>query len=130
MEVKKTEKHKYAAYFNKATEFYYEMKHAETEGKWNAACLNAIHCAISCGDAVSTFFLGRRSSGQRHEDAALLIRETKLPGSEEKAKQFLDVIRLKNLVEYEADEAGENETRKLTKQTERIYAWAKQQLHA
>ena len=92
------------------------------------ASLTAIHCTISCGDALSVF-LGKRYAGQRHEEAVNLLKETRLPNCTEKSNQFLDVIRLKSLVEYQDDEPTENEARRLVLQARRFYQWAKQQLN-
>ncbi|MBI2445704.1 hypothetical protein HYV43_04920 [Candidatus Micrarchaeota archaeon] len=123
------EKHKHAAFLNKAHEFYDEMKHAESERNWSAASLNGIHCMISTADALCTYYLGKRSAGFKHEDAAWLVGQTGLPNCTEKAKQFLDVIRLKNLVEYEADEPTENQALQIVKQVTRFYEWAVQQIN-
>lgn len=104
------------------------MKNAEQNHDWNLASLNAIHCTISCADAITTFYLGKHAAGQRHEDVIVLLKQTRLPGVEEKAKQLLDVLALKTLVEYEPEEPTENEARTMIKQAERIYAWTQSNL--
>ena len=126
----KIPKERYSTYLSKARDFYDAMKNAEEEENWNAAALSAIHCIISSNDALTTFFLELRSVGQKHEDALQLLKQTKLPGVEEKAKQFLDVLSLKNLVEYEASEPSENQAMQMIKQAERFYGWVKQNLPA
>ena len=128
MKTRKIPKERFSTYLSKAQDFYSMMKNSEEEENWNAAALAAIHCIISCSDALTTFYLEIRSTGQKHEDAAHLLKQTKLPGVEEKTKQFLDVLSLKNLVEYEAGEPSENQARQMIKQTERFYAWARQYL--
>ncbi len=122
------EKHKYRAFWDKADELYSLMKYAESEGKWNAASVNAIHCAICASDALCTYFLGRRSAGQRHEDAAAVIKDTRLPDAGEKAKQFLDITNLKNLIEYSDGVLSEKNAKKIVLQTERFYSWVKTNL--
>jgi len=122
------DKHKYAQYLRKASSFYQGMKKAEENEDWNLAALNAIHCVISSADAVTTFYLGQHSAGQRHEDVIALLGQTRLPGIEEKARQILDVLRLKTLVEYEPEEPTENEARAMAKQAERIFKWARDSL--
>ncbi len=104
------------------------MKQAEEDGNWNLACLNAIHCAISSVDAVTTFYLKQRSAGQRHEDAAALLQQTGVPQAKETARQLLDILSRKNLVEYDAEEPTETNARNTIKQTEKIYTWAKTNL--
>lgn len=52
------------------------MRAAVETGDLNLAALNAIHCAISCSDAVCVKFLGERPAGQSHEDSARLLEKT------------------------------------------------------
>ena len=128
VQTRKIEKHKYLAYLHKAESFCRSMEKAESEEDWNAASLNAIHCAISSSDAVTTYLLGERSAGQRHEDAADILKRTGLPDASEKAQQFLSIIHQKTLVEYEAEEPAESDARQIIKQTRRFHNWAKQLL--
>ncbi len=121
-------KEKFRAYFHKAEEFYSLMKRSMDDEKWNGASLCAVHCAISSFDALTVYHLGVRSAGQRHEDVVKLVRQTGIAGSEEKIKQFLDVVRLKNLVEYDADEPSEGESRRACLQSERLFLWVKSNL--
>lgn len=86
--VRKLEKRLHEAYWRKAKSFYAAMKQAEEAGELNAACLNAIHCAISCADAVTTFYLGERSAGQRHEDVVVLLKRAGMPEAQEKAARY------------------------------------------
>lgn len=124
----RVEKHKSDNYWSKATEFFTFMKKAEEEEQWSAASLNAIHCAISTVDAVTVATLCERSKSQKHDDASLLLVKTSLPACAEKAKQFRDIISLKNFVEYDSEEITESEALRICMQAERIYKWAKQHL--
>lgn len=126
IQTRKIEKHKHAAYMHKAVSFCRGMENAVAEENWNGASLNAIHCAISSSDAVTACLLGERPASQRHEDAAALLEKTGLPEAKEKARQFLDIIQLKTLIEYEPDEPTEAQARQLIKQTQRFHQWAKQ----
>ncbi len=101
------------------------MKLAEEGEEWNAACLNAIHCTISSADAVTVFYLGLRSTGQGHEEAAKLLAKTGLESANEKIRQFSDVLRLKTMVEYETEEPTEKEARRIITQANRFHQWAK-----
>lgn len=56
------------------------------------------------------------------------MRRTGLPEAQEKARQLLDVLQLKTLVEYEPEEPTENEARTMLKQAERFFQWAKNSL--
>ncbi len=118
----------YRVYWGKAREFFDAMKTAEEAEDWNAAALNAIHCAISSVDALNVRYQGKRSAGQRHEDAVYLLKQSGLSGVDEKVKQFQDVLRLKTLVEYEPDEPSENETKQILRQASRLYEWVRNHL--
>ncbi|MBI3588221.1 HEPN domain-containing protein [Candidatus Micrarchaeota archaeon] len=126
VQVRKIDGHKYAAYLHKAISFFQSMEAAEAEENWNGASLAAVHCAISSCDAVTTYFLGERSAGQRHEDAASLLKKINNPEMQEKARQFLSIIDRKTLIEYEPDEPSESEARQIIKQAQRFHNWAKQ----
>lgn len=125
---RKVERHKHEVFLRKAESFRNEMKRAEEASEWNAACLNAIHCAISSADALAVFYLGERSASQSHEDAAEIVRRTGLPEAQEKSRQLLDILQLKTLVEYEPEEPTEKEARTMLKQSERFFQWAKNSL--
>lgn len=126
MRTKPVEKRKHAVYLEKASEFHEAMLHALEQLEWNAVALNAVHCAISSVDCVTVYVFGQRCAGERHEDASQLLEQTRLPDAEEKAKQLLSVLSLKNTVEYYDEEASENEARLAAKQATRLYEWAKQ----
>lgn len=122
------EKRHYADYLKKSEEFFQGLKEAVQAGRWNAVGLNAIHCVISASDALTTYHLQQRSASDRHQDAAYLLNKLPLPGASEKTKQFLDVLNLKNKVEYQYTLTSEKEALQLAKQAERFYAWAKSHL--
>ena len=54
-------------------DFYEIMLKARDTGNWTAVGLNAVHCAISCCDAMLTFHLGIRSAGEDHMQAVELL---------------------------------------------------------
>lgn len=122
------DKHHYSDYLRKGEEFFQGLKEAVQAGRWNAAGLNAVHCVISASDALTAYYLGQRSISSRHQDAAQLIKRLPLSGTAEKAKQFLDVLNLKNKVEYGFHLTSEKEAVAMAKQAERFYAWAKENL--
>ena len=67
------EKNDYKVFLKKAKDFYDIMLKARDTENWTAVGLNAVHCAISCCDAISTFHLGIRSAGQDHIQAFDLL---------------------------------------------------------
>lgn len=61
------DKQKYVGYVKKAENSLRISKIALKEGAYDAAVMNAVHSAISALDALTTYSLGKRSSGQ-HAD--------------------------------------------------------------
>lgn len=127
-EFAEVEKHHYAEYLQKAEEFFRGVNQAIQVGDWNRVGLDAIHCVISASDALCAYHLGKRSTSERHQDAAKLIQRLPLSSISEKSKQFLEVLNLKNKFEYQHHLTREKEAMQLAKQTERFYWWAKANL--
>jgi len=112
-------------YFKKASEFFHSMQNALQAEEWNAAGLNAVHCAISACDAVLVFYTEQRSAGSDHEAAANLLESL---GNVSDAKQKADTLRKilheKHLIEYEDRSIPQRDAAELAKLTERFYRWA------
>ncbi len=124
------EKNDYKIFLKKAKDFYEVMLNAHDTGNWTALGLNAVHCAISCCDAMLTFHLGIRLAGEDHMQAVdLLIR---LPSATEdgEAINFKRIIAKKNLIAYENREFRQTEARDILKLTERFYRWTTLKLPA
>lgn len=124
LRVERVEHAKSAIYLRKADEFGAAMAQAAAAKNWNAVGLNAIHAVISATDALTSFHLGKRSRSQDHEDVILLLRELPLQDVSAKASQALEVLRLKNKVEYEARLFEEEEAHVVQLRAERFLAWA------
>ena len=122
------EEERYNIYWKKAKEFYQIMKFAEDKELWIGAGLLGIHCAISLCDALTTFYLGARSRSEKHQDVVVLLKKIKVKNIDEKIKQVLSILSVKNLVEYEAREFKESDSRKIIIQVERLYVWVSQLL--
>ena len=119
------------SYLNKAKEFYLSMIDEHQAGRWNAAGLAAVHCAISASDAVLGKIANVRSAGHDHSDVLALLRE-KVKGighSERTGEQVARLSRIlgqKNLIEYESREFRRPECESLVKDVGRYFEWAKQ----
>ena len=95
------------------------------KGDWDAAGLNAVHCAISASDAVLVFTQGIRSASSRHDDSALLLESmVRAPGTKNAVSQLKRLVAKKNLVEYEERIFRESEARDAAKSASRFLAWA------
>ncbi|MFQ5561264.1 MAG: hypothetical protein ACE5FU_11865, partial [Nitrospinota bacterium] len=64
-------------YLKKADECFNAAQHSLQEREWNASAINAIHCCITACDAMCVYFLGKRHSGESHNDAAALFKTIK-----------------------------------------------------
>ncbi|OIN96766.1 hypothetical protein AUJ66_05275 [Candidatus Desantisbacteria bacterium CG1_02_38_46] len=61
-------------------------------------------------------------------DIVVLLKKIKVKNIDEKIKQVLSILSVKNLVEYEAREFRGSDSRKIIIQVERLYVWVNQLL--
>ena len=124
------EKNDYKIFLNKAKDFYDIMLKARDTENWTAVGLNAVHCAISCCDAMLTFHSGIRSAGDEHMQAVDLL--MRLPSTTEDgiANTFKRIIAKKNRIAYENREFRQIEAIDILKLAERFYRWTTSKLPA
>jgi hypothetical protein len=114
----------YHTYRKKAKEFLHSMEAALERREWNAAGLNAVHCAISAADTLTVMYAGVRSAGDDHHDAAFLLEQhVKDKDAGPKAKTLAKIIDYKYLAAYEDREITEPEAMELAKITTRFFDW-------
>ncbi|WKT57918.1 HEPN domain-containing protein [Candidatus Nitrosotenuis chungbukensis] len=114
------DKGKYAGYLAKAEKSLKVSKIALREGAYDAAVMNAVHSAINALDALTTYFLGKRSSGQ-HANPPSLTKSILTPQEQDDIeKQYKSLIRLKNASEYQPDMMKPKEAENSIKVAERI----------
>lgn len=112
-------------YLRKAQQFSRAMLESLDNGDWDAAGLNAVHCAISASDAVLVFTQGLRSASSKHDDSAMLLESmVKAPGTKNAVSQLKRLVAKKNLIEYEERMFRESEARDAVKNASRLLAWA------
>lgn len=118
----------YRTYLKKAGEFLDAMNAALNSGGWDAAGLNAAHCAISATDALLVQRAGLRSAGESHAEAVELFE--RYWGSEQdgKAGSLRKILACKHLAAYEDREMIESEAREVAKITQRFFEWAQSRL--
>ena len=115
----------YANYLKRAKECFNASENSLKFQEWNAAAINAIHCCISSCDAMCVYFLGKRHSGESHNDAAALFKTIK--HTEEfkiNANRIVRVLRMKNMAEYEERLVYKAEAEKIFKDCERFLLFA------
>jgi HEPN domain-containing protein len=119
-------------YLKKAEEFYDSEIENYEKNRWNACVVSAIHCAISCCDSLTVFYLGFRHAGERHEDAAELLKQTDIAKNEldNQLKHFYVLISIKNSAEYEERLMFQDDAERAKKACERLFSWTKGKLSA
>lgn len=122
------EKNDYKIFLKKAKDFYEIMLKARDTGNWTAVGLNAVHCAISCCDAMLTFHLGIRSAGEDHMQAVDLLMRLPPALEDGQANAFKRIIAKKNLIAYENREFRQTEAIDILKLAERFYSWTTSKL--
>lgn len=123
-------KNDYKIFLGKAKDFYEVMLNARDTENWTAVGLNAVHCAISCCDAMLTFHLGIRSSGEDHMQAVDLLLRLPPDIEEGEGNTFKMIIVKKNIIAYECREFRQTEAIDILKLAERFYRWTASKLPA
>lgn len=119
----------YSNYFQRAEECLHAARHSLQEREWNASAINAIHSCIAACDAMCVYFLGKRHSGDSHNDAAALFKTIKNADEyNTNATRVLRILRMKNMAEYEERLVHKSEAERITKDCERFLEFAKKRL--
>jgi len=119
----------YSNYLKRAEECLHAAQNSFATQEWNAATISAIHACIAACDAMCVYFLGKRSSGESHNDAASLFNTIK-SGKEvdTNANRLMRILRIKNMAEYEERLVFKSESEKTLKDCERFLAYVKKEL--
>jgi uncharacterized protein (UPF0332 family) len=98
------------------------------QGAYDNAVMSSVHSAINSLDALTTSYLGKRSSGS-HTDVIILIKGI-FTGKDHSdiAKQFASLMSLKNASEYQPDLMKREDAETSVIQAERIFTRAKAKL--
>jgi hypothetical protein len=123
LKTRTVEKSDYRIYLAKAKDFYEIMFKAHEAEKWTAVGLNAVHCAISCCDAMLVFHLGIRSIGEDHVQVIDLLSRLPRKGISDEISTFKRIIAKKNVIAYENREFRQSEAADILKLAERFYDW-------
>lgn len=122
------DKSKSTGYLTKAENSLRIAKYAFDQKAYDTAAMDAIHSGINALDALTTLYLGKRSSGQ-HTDVLSLIKGI-LTGDEfnDMSKQFGTLLSMKNESEYQPDLMNDTDAAKAIKCAERILSKVKAKL--
>jgi HEPN domain-containing protein len=105
------------------------MNDSLQKGHWEAAGINAVHCAISANDAVLVALRGIRPASKDHKDAVRILQsQFKEEDAQTAAKRLGTIISKKSRVEYEQKRLTEKEARDIVLDAQRFLEWAKTRL--
>lgn len=111
----------YTNHLKRAEECFNAAQHSLQKQEWNASAINAIHCCIAACDAMCVYFLGKRHSGESHNDAARLFKTIKSTDEyNTNTNRILRILRMKNMAEYEDRLVYKPEAEKIFKDCERF----------
>jgi uncharacterized protein (UPF0332 family) len=119
----------YGNYLKRAEECFHATERSLENQEWNACAINAIHYCIAACDAMCVYYLGKRHSGDSHNDTAVLFKTIK--SNEEfdaNAARILRILRMKNMAEYEDRLINKPEAEKIFKDCERFWEFVKGKL--
>ena len=125
MKTIRVSKELYKNYLKKARENFESMNDNIDNNRWNSAVVNAVHCVINSADALTIFFKGERHAGEKHEDVVKLLKTLSMMDNK-KIQQLLNVLHLKNKVEYEEVLVSETNAKDTQKSVERFLNWIKE----
>ena len=119
----------YVNYIQRAEECLHAAKNSFNKQEWNAATINAIHSCIAACDAMCVYFLGKRHTGESHNEAVTLFKTIKSGEDIDiNANRIIRILRIKNIAEYEERLVHKSEAEKILKDCERFFEYTKSEL--
>lgn len=122
------EKSNYKDFKLKATDFYQGIELAQKARLWHTMGVTAVHTTISVGDALTTHYLGVRSTAEDHRLAKEILLKIQIDEMEQYANVYGRIVAKKNAITYERRCFTEKEALEIVKQAQRFYDWAIKQL--
>jgi uncharacterized protein (UPF0332 family) len=117
--VSKTE---FTQYWAKAKEFFESAEECFSKNRPSSACSLTVLSMISASDTLTIKILGKKSSGQSHSEATILLKQT-LPHDEELNRQiirFEKTLGLKSSAHYGGGEVTLKDAEVALKDTRRF----------
>ncbi|MCB9772152.1 MAG: hypothetical protein H6754_06340 [Candidatus Omnitrophica bacterium] len=128
IKTEQVEKSNYKDFKLKATDFYYGIEVAREAGLWHTMGVAAVHSTISIGDALTTNYLGVRSTADDHRLAKEILLKIQIDSMEQYCNVYGRIVAKKNAITYERRSFTEKESLEIAKQAQRFYDWAIKQL--
>lgn len=119
----------YVNFLKKAEECFNAAQNSSARQEWNASAINAIHSCIAACDAMCVYFLGKRHSGDDHNDVAALFKTIRHDEQmSTNANRILRILRMKNMAEYEERLVYKSEAEKILKDCTRFWEFVREEL--
>ena len=126
---KDVDKSFYPIFMKRAQECLHAAKYSYKHQEWTSVAISAIHSAIAACDAICVYFLGQKATGESHNEAIILFKA--IDNSKEistNANRLAQIIRTKNIAEYEKRLIFKSEAEKILSACEKFFEFAKNKL--
>lgn len=127
---REVDRSEYRAYLKAALQYLESAQDNFARKRFIPACGDAVHSVIAASDALTIYFLGRRSAGQSHLDAIHLLKQV-APGDGELSHQttrFQRVLGLKDAAEYSGGKVDEKDAESAVRDAERFLSFVRVRL--
>ena len=128
IKTEQVEKSNYKDFRLKATDFYQGIEATQESRLWHTMGVTSVHATISIGDALTTNYLGVRSTAEDHRLAKEILLRIHIDDMEQYANVYGRIVAKKNAITYERRRFTEKEAVEIAKQAKRFYDWAIKQL--
>jgi hypothetical protein len=109
-----------AVYLRRAENLLRVVEAADQAGNPDGIVTNAVQAAIALGDAYTVFYVQRRSRGQDHAEALILIRECPSSSTPDVARILQRIHSRRSEVLYESRDVSLREARELANLTRQL----------
>ncbi len=130
---KSTDRHLYINFLKRSSECLKSADKALKDASYASASICAIHGCISAVDTLCVYYLSKRSTSSRHEDAAQLLMSVQSVKHEELSglkTKVLKILKVKNMAEYEERLIREKEAIKLCEDAREVLGFVVSKLPA
>lgn len=125
------DRHLYINFIRRSKECINTAADAYQKKDYNAGAICSVHSAISAADALCLYYLQKRHTGLRHDDAVRLLESIKdIPNVEikEAGKRLKKIISMKNVAEYEERLIKQKEAENLLENAKVLFEFIKSKL--
>ncbi len=109
----------------KSDQFLRSAEAAVERGDWDAAVSSAVHAGIAMADALTVFYLGRRSASQGHAGSLRLLESVSLQPQEiaRNGRHLSSLLAAKTRAEYEGRLRSRSDPEEALEHARRFCRW-------